>query len=353
VASAAPDEHKESDLEACDSESDVDGDVEACDSDVDGVLETCDSDVDGDRDLSESQDADSDPNLSDSEDADDCLPHVSHAWTFPKAHAMCHATTTIRLFGPLEGSSGESLEKRHVAIKDSFQRTNNKPGSELQVLCSEMRKDDTWSRGANGGRSNEGACAEVPAHAGRARTNASFQDNVHFSGKRFPVWEVARRWRKCSRMLKYAACRSHVLTSGGNRSKVKVAIPMRSLYDRGSEWRQNCADVKHLPAELARYIRDTYSEYWVAGQFPKIGGQALSWQQIVDLCAKVQPCQRGISQGFCQSHGCTETHLEVFNALEIVCPGVPGEVNCKCWCTSTSICYRACIMCFKHAYDSP
>ena len=31
----------------------------------------------------------------------------------------------------------------------------------------------------------------------------------------------------------------------------------------------------------------------------------------------------------------------------------PGEVNCKCWCTSTSICYRACIMCFKHAYDSP
>ena len=353
MASAAPDEHKESDLEACDSESDVDGDVEACDSDVDGVLETCDSDVDGDRDLSESQDADSDPNLSDSEDADDCLPRVSHAWTFPKAHAMCHATTTIRLFGPLEGSSGESLEKRHVAIKDSFQRTNNKPGSELQVLCSEMRKDDTWSRGANGGRSNEGACAEVPAHAGRARTNASFQDNVHLSGKRFPVWEVARRWRKCSRVLKYAACRSHVLTSGGNRSKVKVAIPMRSLYDRGSEWRQNCADVKHLPAELARYIRDTYSEYWVAGQFPKIGGQALSWQQIVDLCAKVQPCQRGISQGFCQSHGCTETHLEVFNALEIVCPGVPGEVNCKCWCTSTSICYRACIMCFKHAYDSP
>ena len=136
MASAAPDEHKESDLEACDSESDVDGDGEACD-----------SDVDGDRDLSESQDADSDPNLSDSEDADDCLPRVSHTWTFPKAHAMCHATTTIRLFGPLEGSSGESLEKRHVAIKDSFQRTNNKPGSELQVLCSEMRKDDTWTWG--------------------------------------------------------------------------------------------------------------------------------------------------------------------------------------------------------------
>ena len=29
-----------------------------------------------------------------------------------------------------------------------------------------------------------------------------------------------------------------------------------------------------------------------------------------------------------KSHECTETHLEVFNALEIVCPGVPGEVTC-------------------------
>ena len=26
------------------------------------------------------------------------------AWTFPKAHAMYHATTTVRLYGPLEWS---------------------------------------------------------------------------------------------------------------------------------------------------------------------------------------------------------------------------------------------------------
>jgi len=50
-----------------------------------------------------------------------------------------------------------------------------------------------------------------------------------------------------------------------------------------------------------------------------------------------------------ESHGCTETHLEVFNALEIVCPG--GKLYK--WCTSTSICYGACIVCFKHAFDSP
>jgi hypothetical protein len=119
-----------------------------------------------------------------------------------------------------------------------------------------------------------------------------------------------------------------VLTAGGSRSKVKVAIPIRSLYDGSSEWRQNCTDMKHLPTELARYIRDSHSEYWVAGQFPKIRGEALSWPQILDLCARVQPSQRGISQEFCHSHGCTEVHLEVFNALEIVCPGVPGQVNC-------------------------
>ena len=78
--------------------------------------------------------------------------------------------------------------------------------------------------------------------------------------------------------------------------------------------------MKHLPAELVLYIRDTYSEYWVAGQFPKIGGEALSWAQIVDLCSRVQQSERGVSQGFCHTHGCTQAHLEVFNTLEIVCP---------------------------------
>jgi hypothetical protein len=34
-----------------------------------------------------------------------------------------------------------------------------------------------------------------------------------------------------------------------------------------------------------------------------------------------------ISQGACHSHGCTEAHLEVFNTLEIVSPGVPGQVH--------------------------
>jgi hypothetical protein len=158
---------------------------------------------------------------------------VSKAWTFPKAHAMCHAFTTVRLFGQLEGSSGESLEKRHVAIKDVFQHgTNNYAGCELQVLCAEMRKDDTWC--TNCRLSNEPARATgVPQHtlstepgvAARARTNASFQDNVHISARRFPVWEVARRWRKCRCELKYAACRSHVLRPGGSRSKSKSPFP--------------------------------------------------------------------------------------------------------------------------------
>ena len=162
VASAAPDEHKESDLEACVS-------------DVDGDLEACDSDVDGDRDLSDSQDADSDPNLSDSEDADDCLPHVSHAWTFPKAHAMCHATTTIRLFD---------------------------------------------------------------------------------------------RWRAA----------------------------------RGSHWKNGMWPLRtHFNAPTTN--------------------QGVNCKYCALKCGRM-------------THG-------------------PGEVNCKCWCTSTSICYRACIMCFKHAYDSP
>ena len=98
VASAAPDEHKESDLEACDSESDVDGDGEACD-----------SDVDGDRDLSESQDADSDPNLSDSEDA----------------------TTTIRLFDRWRAARGSHWKNGMWPLRTHF----NAPTTNQGVNC--------------------------------------------------------------------------------------------------------------------------------------------------------------------------------------------------------------------------
>ena len=112
--------------------------------------------------------------------------------------------------------------------------------------------------------------------------------------------------------------------------------------------------MKHLPAELARYIRDTYSENWVEGQYPKIGGETLSWAQIVDLCARVQPSQTRVSQGVCHTHGCVEAHLEVFNAMEIVCPGVPGQVNgTRVHRASTSIRYGTCIVCSEHAFDSP
>ena len=70
-----------------------------------------------------------------------------------------------------------------------------------------------------------------------------------------------------------------------------------------------------------------------------------------------------------KSHECTETHLEVFNALEIVCPGVPGEVNCTsgalapafviehALCVSNmhliardmQFCSPTCMLCVEHA----
>jgi hypothetical protein len=45
---------------------------------------------------------------------------------------------------------------------------------------------------------------------------------------------------------------------------------------------------------------------------------------------------------------------EVFNAMEIVCPGVPGQVNgTRVQGASTSIRYGTCIVCSEHAFDSP
>ena len=45
---------------------------------------------------------------------------------------------------------------------------------------------------------------------------------------------------------------------------------------------------------------------------------------------------------------------EVFNAMEIVCPGVPVQVNgTRVQGASTSIRYGTCIVCSEHAFDSP
>ena len=249
----------------------------------------------------------------------------SNAWNLPKVHALFHLTTGIRLFGPLQGSSGESLERRHVDVKTAFTHTNNHKQCELQVLKSEMRKDDSTA-GAKRPREDTEDGDRAGARAKQPRVNASFADTLHHSARRYPVWFAAQHWRSCKRQLKFAAKMVNVMTQGGHQSQAQVTIPMMALYDASSQWRDNCADMKWLPAELARYIRDEFSAHWGKGQFPKAGEDALTWPQITQLCGLIQPCSSRGSHGAAQRHGPAETHLQVYNALEIAHPDVPGEV---------------------------
>jgi hypothetical protein len=121
VASAELDEHKEScDLDSPDEDLEDASGRESSDlSSLDEDLEACDRDAGGDRDLS------------DSEDADDCLSRVSHAWTFPKAHAMCHATTTIRLFDRWRAARGSHWKNGMWPLRTHF----NAPTTNQGVNC--------------------------------------------------------------------------------------------------------------------------------------------------------------------------------------------------------------------------
>jgi hypothetical protein len=245
------------------------------------------------------------------------------AWTFPKAHGMYHCSTTVRLFGPLQGSSGESMERRHVDIKEAFTRTNNHKDCEVQVLRGEMRMDDS-SAGCK--RQHDGQDGQAGA-AKRPRLNASFGDTLHRSARRYAVWHAAQHWRDCKRHLMFEAVRTHELTERGWQSQARVTIRMQALYDASSEWRMNCVHMRHLPAELARYIRDEFSAQWAEGRFPMAGEDTLTWAQVVELCGMVQTINSRSNQGAAQAHGPSETHLQVFNALQIVHPDVPDEVN--------------------------
>jgi hypothetical protein len=122
----------------------------------------------------------------------------------------------------------------------------------------------------------------------------------------------------------FEALRTHEQTAKGWQSPARVTIRM---YDASSEWHINCVHMRHLPAELARYIRDEFSAQWAEGRFPMAGEDTLTWAQVVELCGMVQTINSRPNQGAAQGHGPSETHLQAFNALQIVHPDVPDEVN--------------------------
>ena len=58
-----------------------------------------------------------------------------HHFNFPKLHVMSHYVDFIRLYGSAQSYDTSYSEAAHkTLVKDFFQRTNKKPGYELQIL---------------------------------------------------------------------------------------------------------------------------------------------------------------------------------------------------------------------------
>jgi len=121
-------------------------------------------------------------------------PSIRPETQLPKAHAMYHLSTTVRLFGPLQGSSGESLERRHVDMKEAFTRTNNHKECEVQVLRGEMRMDDSSDgcKRQHGGEDGQAGAAKRPRLNARLQTHCTEACDSMLCGTQLSTGAIVR-----------------------------------------------------------------------------------------------------------------------------------------------------------------
>jgi len=184
---------------------------------------------------------------------------VKPAHQYPKAHAMLHASASIRLYGQWANCSAESLERKHVDIKDAAQQTNQREHWLLQVLMRTKRESDirvqaAEVRHAMAREPLSGNIDDLDASASQGRDGvssrnhaasqqaASFGDKLHRSGLQMPVWNFIVKWRECMKKL---SIRQEGLT-----------IHWESLAYKKSEVLRQCPELLELPMAMAYYVQE-------------------------------------------------------------------------------------------------
>jgi hypothetical protein len=304
----------------------------------DGAFEKSATDNDDDQDTSSMSDSSSvssssSEDVSSSSSEDMSLSSVDHTATaknvkktahqYPKAHAMMHAPASIELYGQWANCSAESMERKHVDIKDAAQQTNQRDGWLLQVLMRTKRESDISAKasqmrtgastvsdqnGLNGhGHSVRDEQEELNTEGG-VMTAASFGDTLHHSGLRMPIWTFIVQWAECMKVLDI---RQPVLK-----------IPWDSLSYAKSEVVVQCKAMMELPEAMAYYIQESFlstSHMQTWSKIPVNG--ALSTQEMHELNKCIVPPPR-----HCKSRQWTSVeHILCFNVMTIKHPDI---LNC-------------------------
>ena len=252
--------------------------------------------------------SDSEDSVSSSSSEEDLTvgPHVpkKNAHQYPKAHAIMHVSASILLYGEWANCSAESLERKHVDIKDAAQQTNQRDGWLLQVLMRTKRESDIAVQASQMRRDEESIMLQC--NPAGVLTPASFGDALHHSGLRMPVWNLIVKWGECVKHLDIR--------------QPSLKIPWDSLSYTQSEVVMQCKEMMELPEAMAYYIQDTMLRMAPPGlwsNIPKHGALTTQEMYTLNKCI-VTPSRLSRHSRF----AVTEEHILCYNVMTIQHPNM-------------------------------
>jgi len=239
------------------------------------------------------------------------------SWGFPKAHGMLHVRETLRLYGSVAEVSAEAMERRHMSLKARFRKVERGPRAGLQVLMAEMKAEQASRQAEQVCGPEAGASQGIPPTPG---VNASFGQNLHESGRKYPVWLAMLHHKQCLCEMTVPALTSRIKHLGIVNGP-RLVLSLTHLFDKTSFWCAQAWEMQHLPEHMAKFIRD-YLPALMPEDIPRAHVDNLSWRNIQALCDMVQQPESANGNG----HHLDRGHLLVHHAWSITHPGTKGQV---------------------------
>ena len=229
---------------------------------------------------------------------------------------MLHVRETLRLYGSVSEVSAEAMERRHMSLKARFRLVRPGPRAAVQVLMAEMKAEIATQQEDICGRNEEDSVA-IPTPPA---VNASFGQNLHPSGRKYPVWLAMLHWKRCLHRMTVPVQPKWMRHSGGRVQGSRLILSLTEMFDKTSFWCQQAWEMEHLPEHMAKFIRD-YLPDITSPDIPAAHKDNLTWGNIQTLCGMVQVTRRadGKEQG-------PSGHLAVHHVLTISHPGTAGQV---------------------------
>jgi len=173
-------------------------------------------------------------------------------WGMPKGHAVIqHVNESTFVVGNLMNCSAQVIEMKHLSIKKDAARTNNKKNWELQVLIKQQVRDNAseqmWKQTEDDEEEN---MEELWVAKCKPRARASFGHSMYSTALRYPVFTVVSEHTACSRRLSVRAMQPT--------TRSQLNIKLNTLTGTDSGLVHDCADLKHLPEAMARFLCDKY-----------------------------------------------------------------------------------------------